>query len=130
VLGADADAVEALHAAGVDDRAVVAHLLVHADVARADRGAVAAALAIVVHPDPQRRELIDDAEDPAVRAAVGAEPLRAEHVDGREAADDERRDRHPRVRERLQKASVVRRTVGDAGATPRRILWTIGARNM
>ncbi len=113
-LRADADAVGALHAPGIDDHPVAAHLLVDQDVGAARGGAVPALLAVLVHDDPADREPVRGAEQRAVRAAVRAEPLGAQEVDGREAAGEDRQDREQRPREG---PPVVGRdeVVGEAG---------------
>ena len=91
LLGARAHAVEALHAALVDDHAVIAHLFMHAHVRRADGGAMPALRACVAHTDAHGRQFVERREEPAVRAAVGAVALRTEQIHGGEPADEEER---------------------------------------
>src|SRR5262249_10329201 len=62
-LRADAHAVHALHAAGIDDLPEVADLRVDLDVRGADGGAVPALPARVVDDDPARGETVHDAEE-------------------------------------------------------------------
>ncbi len=89
VVGAVGDAIEALHAAGVDDHPVIADLLVDPDVRCAHRGAGRASFARIGDPDPHRRQPIGHSEGRPVGAAVGAEPLGAEHENHRESAHRE-----------------------------------------
>ena len=120
VVGAHAHAVLALHAAGVGHHAVVAHLLVHAHVGSAHRGAVTALVARVRDADPPRRHAVRRAEDRPVGAAVGAEALRAQEVDGREPAHGQERHGHPQGRERLPERAG-REGQGEAPERGRRV---------
>ena len=94
VVGADADAVHALHAARIHDHPVRLHLRVDQDVRGADGGAMPALIAGVGHPDLPGRHLVGEDEEAAVGAGVGAEALRPQEVDGHEPADEQERDGH------------------------------------
>ena len=100
VLRADRHAVEALHAAGVDDLPVLGDLFVHAHVAGADGGAVAARVARRADDDAHRGDAVGEREHGTVRAAVRAEALGPEPPDDQEPDHQERADRHDRAGER------------------------------
>ena len=88
VLWACAHAVEALHAALIDDHAVIAHFFVNAHIRRADRRAVTATAACISDANAHRRKFVERCEEAAVRTTVRAVALRSEEIDGRKSADE------------------------------------------
>ena len=105
VVGADADAIQALHAPRIDDHPVFADFLVDAYVGRADRCAMAAPLAGIGHANAADGELVQRGEEAAVGAAVGAVALCAEEVDRGEPADEQERHGDDKRREGLPEMS-------------------------
>jgi len=93
IVRAGLDAIKAFHAAGVDDHLVQLHLLGDADVGGAGGGTVPAFSTGVGDTNPRRGEPIGQGEETAVRAGVGAEPLRPEEIDNGNAAAQKRDDR-------------------------------------
>ncbi len=98
-VGAVGDAVEALHAPGIDNHAVITNLFVHPHVGGADRGAGCAAPARIGDADSDRRHPIGKAEGRSVGTAVGAVALGAENEDHRETADGKGQHGHRETRE-------------------------------
>ena len=60
-------------------------------------------IAGIGNPDPQRRQLIGQAKESAVRAGVSAETLLPQKIDDEEPADKKKRDGDPDGRESFPK---------------------------
>ena len=88
VVRAYADAVHALHAARVDDHSVLFYFCVNEYVRRADSRAVAAMVAGVGHAYLAGCDFVGEAEKPAVRTRVSAEPLLPKEIHRHEPADE------------------------------------------
>ncbi len=99
VVGTVGDAIEALHAAGIDHHLVIPDLFVDPHVRGAHRGAGCAALARVGDPDSDGRHPIGHPERRPIGAAVGAVTLGAEHEDHREPAHRKGQNGHGDTRE-------------------------------
>src|SRR2546423_4272079 len=92
VVRADADAIHALHTARIDNHPELFHFRMDQHVRSAGGRAMPALIAGVRDANLAGRYTVGETEEAAVRTGVGAETLRAQKIDGHEAADEKKRN--------------------------------------
>src|SRR5262249_20518842 len=100
VVGTNADAIHAFHATGIDHHSVLLHFRMHQHIRCARGSAMPALIARRRNPDFSGGEFVSETEETPIWAGISAKAFLPQKINGRKAADKQKRDSHRDRRKR------------------------------